>query len=251
MSPTFSIVVPVYNEADFIPQALPEIIEQLEGVGEPYEVLIVENGSTDGTSAAAQRAGRGLAVEVFSLEEPDYGAAMRHGFLSAQGDWVVNFDIDYFSGAFLEKVLSLQDVDLVIASKRDPESEDRRSIMRRLATRVFNILLRVILGSSVSDTHGMKAFRADLVSRIAPHVESRQDLFDTELVIRAERAGYRIQEVPVVVKEMRVTRSSLVKRVPRTISGLFRIRRALEQAGSGVPPAAHTPDTDADQSENR
>jgi hypothetical protein len=176
---------------------------------------------------------------------------MRHGFLSAQGDWVVNFDIDYFSGAFLEKVLTLQDVDLVIASKRDPESEDRRSIMRRLATRVFNILLRVILGSNVSDTHGMKAFRADLVSRIAPQVESRQDLFDTELVIRAERAGYRIQEVPVVVKEMRVTRSSLVKRVPRTISGLFRIRRALEQAGSGVPPAAHTPDTDADQSENR
>jgi glycosyltransferase involved in cell wall biosynthesis len=245
MSPTFSIVVPVYNEADFIPQALPEIIEQLEGVGEPYEVLIVENGSTDGTSAAAQRAGRGLAVEVFSLEEPDYGAAMRHGFLSAQGDWVVNFDIDYFSAAFLAHVLSIEDVDIVIASKRDPGSEDRRPLIRKLATRVFNLLLRVVLDSNVSDTHGIKAFRRDLVDRLAPAVVSRQDLFDTELVIRAERAGYRIREVPVVVEEMRVARSSLLRRVPRTIRGLLRIRRILAGQGSSVAPA-HAPDADPD-----
>jgi hypothetical protein len=123
-------------------------------------------------------------------------------------------------------------------------------MMRRLATRVFNLLLRVILESSVSDTHGMKAFRADLVSRLAPQVTSRQDLFDTELVVRAERAGYRIQEVPVVVKEMRVARSSLVKRVPRTISGLFSIRRAMAEAGSSVAPA-RTPDTETDQGEHR
>ena len=78
---------------------------------------------------------------------------------------------------------------------------------------MFNLLLRSILDSRVSDTHGMKAFRHDLVSSLAPSVLSRQDLFDTELVIRAERAGYRIEEVPVVVEEMRVARSSLVKRV--------------------------------------
>ena len=119
-------------------------------------------------------------------------------------------------------------------------------MMRRVATRVFNLMLRVILESRVSDTHGMKAFTADLVSHLTPEVASRQDLFDTELVIRAERAGYRIREVPVVVKEMRVARSSLVRRVPRTISGLFRIRRAMAEAGSRVAPA-RTPDTESDQ----
>jgi hypothetical protein len=158
---------------------------------------------------------------------------------------VVNFDIDYFSGDFLQLVRSQDDVDLVIASKRDPGSEDRRSLLRRVATRVFNLLLRVVLDSRVSDTHGMKAFRSDLVTQLVPQVASRQDLFDTELVIRAERAGYRIREVPVVVKEMRVARSSLLKRVPRTIRGMFRIRRTLAGAESSIAPA-HSPDADSD-----
>lgn len=73
----------------------------------------------------------------------------------------------------------------------------------------------------------MKAFRRALVSDINHQVVSRQDLFDTELVIRAERAGYSITEVPVVVEEIRLARSSLIKRVPRTIRGLFRIRKFL------------------------
>jgi glycosyltransferase involved in cell wall biosynthesis len=245
MRPTFSIVVPVYNEAEFIPQAIPALIEQMDGMGEPYRILLVENGSTDGTAAVAERVAAGHPVTVLSLAAADYGAAMRHGFLAADGDWVVNFDIDYFSADFLKRVLAIDDVDLVIASKRDPGSEDRRPLLRRVATWVFNLLLRSILDSKVSDTHGMKAFRRDMVSALAPSVLSRQDLFDTELVIRAERAGYRIEEVPVVVEEMRVARSSLVQRVPRTVQGLFAIRRTLADESSGLA-AAHTPDPDTD-----
>jgi glycosyltransferase involved in cell wall biosynthesis len=227
MSPIFSIVVPVYNEAAFIPRALPALIEQMESLGETYRILIVENGSGDGTAEVTRQVAGDHPVTVLSLQEPDYGAAMREGFLKADGDWVVNFDIDYFSADFLRRVLELEGVDLVIASKRDPGSEDRRPMIRRVATRVFNLMLRTILGSRVSDTHGMKAFRRDLVEALAPQVVSRQDLFDTELVIRAERAGYHIVEVPVVVEEMRLARSSLVKRAPRTVVGLFRIRRIL------------------------
>jgi hypothetical protein len=161
----------------------------------------------------------------------DYGGAMHHGFTESTGDWVVNFDIDYFSAEFLRKVLESEDFDIVIGSKRDPGSEDRRPMIRRLATLVFNLLLRTILGSRVSDTHGMKAFRRGLVDDIAPLVVSRKDLYDTELVIRAERAGYKIIEVPVIVEELRTARSSLVKRVPRTIAGLFRIRKLLKSGG--------------------
>jgi hypothetical protein len=69
--------------------------------------------------------------------------------------------------------------------------------------------------------------RADVVAAIAPMVISTKDLFDTELVVRAERAGYRIREIPAVVEELRQARSSLIKRVPRTIRGLWRIRGAL------------------------
>lgn len=228
MASSLTIVVPVYNEADFIPTALPKLIAATEEVGVPYTIRIVENGSSDGTARAAAEAKGSANVVVDSLPEPDYGAAMRHGFLQADTDWVVNFDIDYFSAEFLQTVLDQpEDVDLVIASKRDPDSEDRRPFVRRLATGVFNLLLTVILSSKVSDTHGMKGFRRKLVDDIAPQVVSTEDLFDTELVVRAERAGYSIVEVPVVVEEMRTARSSLVKRAPRTVSGLIKMRRLL------------------------
>ena len=233
MTTSIAVVVPVYNEAAFIPEALPSLIETMEEVGHPYRIWLVENGSTDDTAAMAQRLKGDAPVTVVSLPDPDYGAAMRHGFLEADGDWVVNFDIDYFSAGFLRLVLSQPEtVDLVIASKQDPDSADSRPVLRRVATRVFNLMLRTILGSKVTDTHGMKGFRRGLIDELSSRVVSTQDLFDTELVIRAERSGFTIVEVPVVVKEMREARSSLIKRVPRTILGLFRIRRILQAEGS-------------------
>jgi glycosyltransferase involved in cell wall biosynthesis len=228
MTQSITIVVPVYNEADFIPAALPMMIAAVEEVGAPYAIRVVENGSTDGSAEAAKRAAGQAEVIVDSLAVPDYGAAMRHGFREADSDWVVNFDIDYFSAGFLHQVLAQPDhVDIVIGSKRDPMSQDRRPLIRRVATRVFNLLLTVILGSKVSDTHGMKGFRRRVIDDIVPQVVSTEDLFDTELVVRAERAGYEIVEVPVVVQEMRSARSSLVKRAPRTIAGLVRMRGLL------------------------
>ena len=233
MPPEFSVVVPVYNEAGFLPQALPALIGAMNSLDRSYEILIVENGSTDGSAAIAEAVAGDAPVSVLSLQVADYGGAMHHGFSHSTGDWVVNFDIDYFSAEFLRKVVTSGEFDIVIGSKRDPGSEDRRPMVRRLATLVFNLLLRSILGSRVSDTHGMKAFRRELVDDLAPLVVSRKDLYDTELVIRAERAGYRITEVPVIVEELRTARSSLVKRVPRTIAGLFRIRKLLK---SGARP---------------
>lgn len=228
MPPSISIVIPVYNEASFIPVALPALVEEVAAVDAECHILLVENGSTDGTAEIAASIGGDAGVEVMSLGQADYGAAMRHGFLAANADWIVNFDIDYFSAQFLNTVLEQPEtVDLVIGSKRDPGSDDRRPLIRRLATRVFNMMLKTILASDVSDTHGMKGFRSALVDDLASRVVSTQDLFDTELVVRAERAGYSIVEVPVTVDEIRTARSSLVKRVPRTVRGLFRIRRLL------------------------
>ncbi|MEX1124344.1 MAG: glycosyltransferase family 2 protein [Acidimicrobiia bacterium] len=238
MRPTLSVVVPVYNEAAFIPQALPMLISEMDGLGLPYRIHLVENGSSDGSADVARAVAGEASVTVSSLAVADYGAAMRQGFLEAEGDWVVNFDIDYFSADFLRQVTATPDADLVIGSKRDPSSQDRRPLIRRFATWVFNLMLRTILGSKVSDTHGMKAFRRSLVDDLAGLVVSRQDLYDTELVIRAERNGYRIVEVPVVVEEIRAARSSLVKRVPRTVVGLVRIRRALRDQGSNQPFSA-------------
>ncbi len=227
--PTVSVVIPVHNEAAYMPAAIDRLFDELAGVDADVTVLIAENGSTDGSADVVRKlAADRPALSLLQLPDPDYGAAMRAGFLATNGDWAVNFDIDYFSGAFLSTALSQPEADVVLASKRAPGSDDRRSGFRRLATWGFNVLLKTMLDSQVSDTHGMKAVRRAVVDDIAPDVVSTTDLFDTELVLRAERAGYRIIEVPVVVQEERESKSQLWKRIPRTLKGLWRIRGVLD-----------------------
>lgn len=227
--PDVTVVIPVHNEADYLPTALPVLLAEMDEVRATVRVLIVENGSTDDTAALVKAAMPGHdELGLLQLANPDYGAAMREGFLAATSEWVANFDIDYFSGRFLEDALALADeADLVLASKRADGADDRRGAWRRFATWTFNQVLRFALGSKVSDTHGMKLVRHTVVADVGASVISTTDLFDTELVVRAERAGYRIVELPASVEELREARSSLITRVPRTLRGVWAIRRSL------------------------
>ncbi len=231
--PRVTVVIPIHNEAGYLPEAMPRLLAELEDVAADIDILLVENGSTDSTAdVAAGFAARHPHVATLRLPEPDYGAAMRAGFLTARGDWVVNFDIDFFSGSFLNSVLRAgPDADVVLASKRVAGSADHRPLLRRLGTRVFNLLLTILFRSRVSDTHGMKAIRAHVVADVTPRVISTLDLFDTELVLRAERAGYRIVETPVQVIELRTTGMGLLRRVPRVLAGLWTLRRRFAREG--------------------
>lgn len=227
--PTITVVIPVHNEATFLPGALGRLFEEIGTVNADVAVLIAENGSTDNTAELVREAMLKYPnLGLLQLPTPDYGAAMRDGFLRADTEWVANFDIDYFSGEFLTNALALAgSADIVLASKRAEGADDKRSLTRRFATWTFNQILRFALSSGVSDTHGMKLLRKTLVDDIAPHVISTTDLFDTELVVRAERAGYRIAELPASVEELRESKSNLLKRVPRTLKGVWTIRRSL------------------------
>ena len=223
--PRITVVVPIHNEADFLEGALVTLRKEMATVPADVEILLAENGSTDGSGELAESLSADAAeVRVLRLPQPDYGAAMRAGFTEAAGDWAVNFDIDYFSAAFLRAGLECGEADLVLASKRIEGADDQRSILRRTGTIVFNLLLRGLFGAKVSDTHGMKMVSTAVVEEIVPQVRSNKDLFDTELVIRAERAGYRVAEVPAVVEELRDARSRFLTRVPRTVIGVIRIR---------------------------
>jgi glycosyltransferase involved in cell wall biosynthesis len=227
--PSVTVVIPVHNESGYLPQALPQLFAEMESVNADVRVVIAENGSTDNTADLVRDAMEIYAsLSLLELPTPDYGAAMREGFMQASTDWVANFDIDYFSGTFLNDALDLADsADIVLASKRVEGADDQRGAMRIFATWTFNQILRLVLSSGVSDTHGMKLVRKTVVDTVAPDVISTTDLFDTELVVRAERAGFRISELPASVVELRDTKSSLVKRVPRTLSGVWKIRKDL------------------------
>jgi glycosyltransferase involved in cell wall biosynthesis len=216
-----------------------EIVAGLDGRG-AFELIIVENGSSDGTAALAHDlAGRLPGVSSISLAEPDYGRALRAGFLAATADVVAIFDVDYYDLGFLDAALARLDQPdgpvIVLASKRAAGSEDTRPLARRLVTAGFSTILRVGFGLGVSDTHGMKVMRRLPLTAIAERCRFGTDLFDTELVLRVERAGMGAAEIPVVVEERRPSRSSIAKRIPRTLAGLARLRLALWREALGRP----------------
>src|SRR5260370_15143467 len=98
-----SIVMPAHNEAGYLDDAVASVVESLRARPRPFEVLICENGSNDGTQALAKRLkGDYPEVRALSLPAPDYGAALRAGFLAAKGDLVANFHAGYGDMGFLD-----------------------------------------------------------------------------------------------------------------------------------------------------
>jgi glycosyltransferase AglD len=227
-----SVVFPAYQEQDFITSAVTDVVDGLRTMGVAFEVIVVENGSTDGTRAEADGlAARYGEVRSMSIDAPDYGRALRHGLLAATKDYVVNFDVDLYDLDFAARAVSQMHApggpSIVVGSKRGDGSVDNRHWTRKVVTGVFSGLLRYGFGLRVSDTHGMKAMRRADVLPVAERCQFGTDLFDTELVLRTERAGFKTGELPVVIEEKRPARTPIVSRIVRTVRGLARLRVAL------------------------
>jgi glycosyltransferase involved in cell wall biosynthesis len=230
-----SIVMPAYNEAAMLEASVRDVVDGMRALGSPFEVHIVENGSTDGTPAVARRLAEQIPeVATHSMRVADYGEALRTGLLEASGGVAVIFDVDYYDLGFLKQALELLDVSdaptgpaIVVGSKRAPGAHDDRSPLRRAATGVFSGILRHGFGLTLSDTHGMKALNLPALRDAVRACRSGEDLFDTELIIRAEHSGLVTAEVPVTVTELRPSRTSIGRRVPRTLVGLAALRMRL------------------------
>jgi len=229
--PFISIVIPVYNEEAILRAAVVDLVDQLSALPWSYELVLAENGSTDRTVAvAAELAGRFGQLVCRHTDEPNYGKALREGILHARGDLVICDEIDLCDTDFYERAVAvLQDpsVDFVVGSKVMEGATDARPLYRHLGTVVINGVLRVTLGFRGTDTHGLKAFRREPVQPIARACLVDGDLFASELVIRAERAGLGVQEIPVQVLEKRPPTIGLARRVPNVLKNLARLFIAM------------------------
>lgn len=224
--PKISIVVPVYNEEPLLTLAVHDLHEGLQETGMSFELILCENGSTDETPDIANQLAEELdGVKVLSLGYADYGGAMKAGLKYSSAPYIIVFDIDYYDVGFLKDAIELlEDYDIVLASKLAPETEDKRRPLRKIITRGFALSIRTLFSVKVRDTHGIKAFKRDRIEPIVECTRLTKDLFDTELVIRAEQEGLKIKEIPVVVEEIRPARTSILRRIPRTITGLLKLR---------------------------
>jgi glycosyltransferase involved in cell wall biosynthesis len=227
--------MPAHNEAGYLEAAVRDVHDGLRARGHDFELLVVENGSTDGTPEIARRlAAEYAGVRVLTQPIANYGAALREGVIASRGEFTVTFDVDYYELGFIDRALELLEADngtpaVVVASKRAPGSSDERPWPRRFVTAVFSRLLRAGFGLSVSDTHGMKVMRRAPIELLVRRCRFTSDLFDTELVIRAERAGLGVAELPARAEERRPSRTPIWRRVPRTLVGLVALRSTLSR----------------------
>ncbi|MBI5533454.1 MAG: glycosyltransferase [Deltaproteobacteria bacterium] len=229
--PLISIVIPVYNEEAILHAAIVDLRERLAPFGWSYEIIIAENGSRDHTvEIATQLAAKYPDVRAFSLGEPNYGKALRRGILEARGALVICDEIDLCDAEFHKAavaILESREADLVIGSKLLEGSSDERPWTRNFASRAYNGLLRVTLGFRGTDTHGLKAFRREPLLSIVNACVVDKDVFASEFVIRAYRAGVSIREIPVRVIEKRPPSIKLFKRVPAVIRQVSRLAWAI------------------------
>ena len=221
-----SIVIPVFNEAGIVREAVEELCRKLDALGYDYELLLAENGSKDDTPRILHElAAKNPRVRSLHEDEPNYGRALKRGILATRGERVVCDQIDLCDVNFYQRALPLLDAgaDLVVGSKAMKGADDARPLLRRLATRVITLLLRAITGFHGTDTHGLKAFKRDRLLPVAEACVVERDLFASELVIRAQRMGRDVREIPITLAEKRPPSIQLLRRVPRVLKGLLQL----------------------------
>jgi glycosyltransferase involved in cell wall biosynthesis len=233
-APKVTIVIPIYNEEGILREAVTELVAGLPTT-HSFEIILAENGSTDSTVELAEHlAAERPEVRTFSLGEPNYGKALRRGILEARGRWVICEEIDLCDRDFHRRALDHLrhgDADMVVGSKAMKGASDARPLFRRAATRVLNGMLRTALGFRGTDTHGLKAFDRETLLPVVESCVIDRDLFASELVIRAHRAGVRVLEIPVRLHEKRPPSIHLLKRVPNTLRGITKLTYVIRFGG--------------------
>jgi len=198
------IVVPTHNEAHVLEASVARLCRFLtEHFPLPWRITIADNGSTDGTSVVARRLARAMPnVTVVVLPTAGRGGALRMAWLRSQADIVAYTDVDLSTdlGALLPLVAPLVSghSDVAVGSRLAWGARTSRGIKREVLSRGYNRLLRLTLRTPARDAQcGFKALRAAVARQLVPAVRDDGWFFDTELLIRARRAGYRVFEVPV------------------------------------------------------
>ena len=229
-----SVVLPAYNEAANIEKAFFVTAETLLKITDRFEIIIAEDGSTDGTDRIASSLSKQYAyvVHLHSDKRQGRGKALSRAFKAASGEVLCYIDVDLATDMkYLEKLItavSMDGYDFATGSRMMHESDAKRPFKREFASRGYNFLVRLFLRSKLYDHQcGFKAFRREALFELLDEIENEHWFWDTEVLVRAQQKGYRVMEFPVYWRHGGSSKVDLVKDVKGMGSEIFRLWREL------------------------
>jgi glycosyltransferase involved in cell wall biosynthesis len=202
--PSISIIIPAYNEGAVIGQIVSQVHDNLRTQGEAYEVIVVDDGSSDETAAIAEEAGARVIRHPYNIGN---GAAVKTGIRNACGEVVVTLDGDgqHDPRDIPRLIQELGPYDMVVGART---SESEAGIHRNMANRIYNWLATYICGRKIDDlTSGFRAIKAD-IARGFVYLLPNTFSYPSTLTLAVVRSGYSLAYVPIKAAR-RVGRSKI------------------------------------------
>lgn len=205
---TVSIIIPAYNEAKMLDECVVKLCNFLHQFYEDYEIIIAEDGCTDGTDVVAKEIAEnnGHVIHLHYDEKLGRGGALKRAFKRARAKEVlVYMDVDLATDlSVLPSLIETveQRKGMATASRHLPESKVERTILRKITSQLYNWLIRILFRDGVHDHQcGCKVFHRDLILDLLDEVEPDGWFWDTEMIVRAKLKGYSVIEIPCIWRE--------------------------------------------------
>ncbi|MCD6557434.1 MAG: glycosyltransferase [Candidatus Aenigmarchaeota archaeon] len=229
-----SVILPVHNEEENLKRNFYKIYKSFVGLGEKFEIIIAEDGSTDNSPKICEKFKKEFknVRHIHSNTKLGKGKALTNAILKSKGNKICFMDIDLSADLrHIKKIIKcLETNDICIGSRYSRRSKRFGSMKRLLLSRVYNFLVRMVLGSKISDHQcGFKAFRKKSVLPILKRMKSKSFFWDTEMLVLAQRARLKIKEIPVVWREGKDTRVDVIKDSISMFYGIIELRKRLSK----------------------
>ncbi|OGM15594.1 hypothetical protein A2V56_00190 [Candidatus Woesebacteria bacterium RBG_19FT_COMBO_42_9] len=215
---SLSIIVPAYRAEEFIVPSLVKIENVMRGLAESYELICVVDGGVDKTYAlAANLAKKSRTIKVAGYSQNrGKGYAVRYGMKLAKGEILgfidAGLEIDPKSLKNLIEIQKKENADIVVGSKRHPDSIVQYPVLRQIISDVYYYLVKLLFNPKLSDTQaGIKIFKRGVIKKILPGLHIDGFAFDIEMLTQAKNSGFNeIYEAPINVSMVNSEKSSTI-----------------------------------------
>ena len=234
-----SLIIPMYNEMSIVDQAAASFSGYMMGHFDDWELIFVDDGSTDGCGEAFAASWIEENVKLISYKPTrGKGYAVRQGMLAATGDIIVFTDCDNAYGTkVIEEIYNrflTSDADIIVGSRNlDKSGYEGYTFIRRLASKTYIKLINIIAGFgkyNLSDSQcGFKGFRAEAAKKIFSNCEVDRFAFDLEAIMIGGKCGYKFAQMPVKIVNHRESKVNVVKDAFRMISDVRKMKKRINK----------------------